>query len=740
MYKYYLRFLLLFIIPDAAAQVTLTLPTPCARNIIFNLDTSTTFCINTFVNITITTSTNVDSIYLNSSPGVSFFQIVNQTDTTAIFKLRYATDGTKEVKVVTCGGGCCDTTIISNAMYIKQTVSPIIIASEAVLFQSNSIAYDTLFSNYPSFCFSYLGSSIQTDTLILPADSLVYGPNVFEYFNCNDSIYCNFTTTLTIYVLQGLAAIANDTFCVTTPAFAVPIIESGVLFGAGIDSSNFNPVAAGVGLHTIYFIANLPGGATALDSCTVLVKAAAPPSLTLPEIVFENIPPFDAVVFPSGGTLSIEGVSSGVTIYPNLLPSLLSSVSYQYLDTITGCTASDTAIINVLPSFDQLMSTDTLCMSELPINLPTTTTIISGSGVAAGIFNVSTPGQYWIYQTATYSTSIAIDSFLIKVLPSPIAQFETFDTLFCEYDTPIILALSPTTTAGGTYSGGTSTTSTFAPSEQLCGTASFAKYIVKVGNCIASDSVLLRVECNPIINYDPLPVKYCKGSAARAITGLTPPNTTLSGPGITAGSINTPDLSNGTYSVYLQTTDTNFCTDFDTLIYQIIPLPTIVLSPYDSVICAGQTQTLSIAAPIPTATYSWQPTALFTDPNSSSTLFATTDISTPITIQITDTTLCSQINTLPFIIGSCYDGLVPELFTPNGDGKNDIFVINGIENSENVMSVFNRWGGLIISFYNYKNNWDGTIDNIQIPDGVYYYQIEIKTETKPLSGSLTIIR
>lgn len=62
--------------------------------------------------------------------------------------------------------------------------------------------------------------------------------------------------------------------------------------------------------------------------------------------------------------------------------------------------------------------------------------------------------------------------------------------------------------------------------------------------------------------------------------------------------------------------------------------------------------------------------------------------------------------------------LVPTIFTPNGDGKNDRFEIKGIQGYRGSrVQIFDRWGKLILDDEDYKNDWDGN----GLPDGTYYY-------------------
>jgi gliding motility-associated-like protein len=79
------------------------------------------------------------------------------------------------------------------------------------------------------------------------------------------------------------------------------------------------------------------------------------------------------------------------------------------------------------------------------------------------------------------------------------------------------------------------------------------------------------------------------------------------------------------------------------------------------------------------------------------------------------------------------------VFTPNGDGVNDLFEIKNIEKyPESELQIFNRWGEVIYRYVGYKNDWDGR----GIPDGTYYYLLSytFKGERKEYKGTVSVIR
>ncbi len=85
---------------------------------------------------------------------------------------------------------------------------------------------------------------------------------------------------------------------------------------------------------------------------------------------------------------------------------------------------------------------------------------------------------------------------------------------------------------------------------------------------------------------------------------------------------------------------------------------------------------------------------------------------------------------------------VPEGFSPNGDGINDLFVIKEIADfPKGVLKVFNRWGGLVFESADYQNNWDGTYNGEALPNGTYFYVLDLGLNAEePQKGYIYINR
>lgn len=85
--------------------------------------------------------------------------------------------------------------------------------------------------------------------------------------------------------------------------------------------------------------------------------------------------------------------------------------------------------------------------------------------------------------------------------------------------------------------------------------------------------------------------------------------------------------------------------------------------------------------------------------------------------------------------------LVPNAFSPNGDGINDTWQIEGVRGYFNAeFSVYSRTGVRVFYSLGYQKPFDGKYNGKVLPTGSYYYVIDLKTDCPKLTGSLTILR
>lgn len=110
------------------------------------------------------------------------------------------------------------------------------------------------------------------------------------------------------------------------------------------------------------------------------------------------------------------------------------------------------------------------------------------------------------------------------------------------------------------------------------------------------------------------------------------------------------------------------------------------------------------------------------------------------TVTVSDEFGCEIQDTITLIEPS--DIMLPNGFTPNGDGFNDFYVIKGIQGyPDNEINIFNRWGNLVYSANGYQNNWDGIGNNGNVlPDGTYFIVVDLNVEGKELLNDYIDLR
>ncbi|MFA5417397.1 MAG: gliding motility-associated C-terminal domain-containing protein, partial [Bacteroidales bacterium] len=85
----------------------------------------------------------------------------------------------------------------------------------------------------------------------------------------------------------------------------------------------------------------------------------------------------------------------------------------------------------------------------------------------------------------------------------------------------------------------------------------------------------------------------------------------------------------------------------------------------------------------------------------------------------------------------------PSAFTPNGDGKNDVFEIKGTGIKTLQIQIYSRWGELIFESNDMLKQWDGTINGNPAPTGTYVYQISYTSMINlsySYKGTVTLVR
>lgn len=137
--------------------------------------------------------------------------------------------------------------------------------------------------------------------------------------------------------------------------------------------------------------------------------------------------------------------------------------------------------------------------------------------------------------------------------------------------------------------------------------------------------------------------------------------------------------------------------------------------------------------------YSWSPITGLDNPNIKNPQ-ANPEFTTEYTLTVTGTGGCSVEATIKVVV--LQEIFIPNVFSPNGDGKNDQWVIRNISDYIGTkVQIFNRYGQKVFQNDNFILPWDGVLGGKPLPVGSYYYILDLANKSKTrYKGSVTILR
>jgi gliding motility-associated-like protein len=227
------------------------------------------------------------------------------------------------------------------------------------------------------------------------------------------------------------------------------------------------------------------------------------------------------------------------------------------------------------------------------------------------------------------------------------------------------------------------------------------------------------------------PVIICPGGSALISAGIGF-DAYLWSTGETAAIITVE--TEGEYSVVVTE---GFCTATDTVVVVVAPIPA---SMEDVTTCPGLP--VLVGPTFPTTSILWstgsEQDTIAVDMEGFYWFTALDDYGCTVVDSV-------EVRFLPSTEG---EGFVPNVFTPNGDGMNDVFQVDGLGLQDFSMQIYNRWGQILFETTNVQNGWNGGVDNQtsqRVPEGTYYYIITYKDlcatepDTKKV-GHVTVLR
>lgn len=203
----------------------------------------------------------------------------------------------------------------------------------------------------------------------------------------------------------------------------------------------------------------------------------------------------------------------------------------------------------------------------------------------------------------------------------------------------------------------------------------------------------------------------CTGSASDTITVHPKPNATIV----------------GTYEMY-----TNDQKQFLTYDYKT-----------GDQICASDSLKVSVQTVEPGATYKWTPARFFDKYSDVPVTYARVDFKSKIYVEVEDVYGCQNKDSLEILTKSCCEMTFPSAFTPNGDGRNDLFRPVTIGRREiETFRVVNRYGQTVYEARQSGQGWDGTMNGKPADVGTYFYVISFMCEKEKVDqgGEVILVR
>ena len=427
------------------------------------------------------------------------------------------------------------------------------------------------------------------------------------------------------------------------------------------------------------------------------------------------------------GTLSGNGVSAG-----NFNPAAAGvgnqTVNYYFEDEF-GCSnsATDAILVNPLPAVSITNNQSPYCISSAPAGLVLSPAggTLSGPGVTNNQFIPSQAGVGSFTLTYTYQDANGCDnSTTVTVqVTAPPSPTLTLPADVCITLPGVTMVASPS--GGNFHIDGINSTTLFTPSAEGPGIHVIDYIFIDNNGCIATATGTITVHDVPGITI-PLNANYCYETGTYAINP-TPAGGTLSGDNVFGSSIDLDGVSPGNYSVTYTYTDQFGCSATSTANYNVT---TPVQPGYTYKTSCFQTVSFASLITDPNFTYSWNVANTNTGTGMQYSTVLGTFGDLPVVFTVTDNYGCSYDSTGVIHVeeGAKLDNLIiPNIITPNGDGKNDYFQMPA-ELSECFsfkVIIVNRWGNLVYEMDSPSGKFEGKTKNGKdVDEGVYFYYID----------------
>lgn len=677
------------------------------------------------------------------------------------------------------GFGCVfDTTVTikANVAPIKPNLGPdtLVCNSQAILLMVSNVDNSA----------TYSWSNGQIGTSLIYVNS----PNTY-YVTATNAFSCATKDTIVVSVANGVtASLGNDTFyCASRLNVLRPVVSSNVtsyLWSDGSTADSLKIIAPGT-----YWVKCSSNASACTATSTIIVSdnavnAFAMPNdttlcagnsfnLALPQPANTSFtwndgtvgnshqitaPNVYTVMANNKGCLHTDIYQTFSTPMPTaslgndafycasstnvLRPATTNAISYLWNDgsmadtlkitsagtywvkvSANGCTASDTVNMADNPANAFVLPNDTtICAGDnfvLNLTPPTNTSITWSDGTIGVSHPITAPNVYTV--TASNNGCLNTKNYQAFVKPMPAVNLGS-DTFYCATKPNIIKPVSSSNVISYLWNNGS-----IADSLNIAGAGT---YWVKVSanGCHFSDTI--NVADNPVNSFSmPLDTIICERSMY-VLTLVQPVNTSITWNDGTMGNAHLINAA-GTYS---SVANSMGCLKPASFNVATKPLATVSLGK-DTTLCNNTDYLLKVS--YPQASFLWS--------NGSADTFLVAKMPGIYWVE-SSLNNCMFRDSVEVKYQKCdCETILPNAFSPNGDGINDVFVPKMECMPVNYqLSIFNRYGQPVFETKSFQQGWDGRKNGQPLPVGTYYYILTYYngglSTGERFTGSITLLR
>lgn len=596
-----------------------------------------------------------------------------------------------------------------------------------------SITFSALTPN-ASYQISYIDDGVTIGPITLVAN----GAGQITIIGLNKGLYTSFT-----FDLNGSTTVVSTGVVLSDPIFS-PVFNSYPPICAGDAppslpstsnngfSGTWTPAVVDNQSTGTYTFNPIPGSCALSVSITIIVTPKVVPVFSFGTGL--TICGSGTVPVLSNTSLNgITGTWNPAVVDPN------NSGTYVFTPSSTGCVTGTTFTVTVNPNITPTFpfgAGATICDGDAVPMLPNASTNgITGNWSPAVVSN-TTSGTYIFTPDAGQCAVPTTYAVTVNPRITPVFNFGTSESI-CSGETAPVLPTTSTNGITGTWSPAVvsntaSGTYTFTPASDPC-----------------APPVTVTVTVNPIIT----PTFSFGNSQSVCINSTPPVLPTVSTNGIT-GTWNPAIVDNQNSGAYTFTPAPGQCATNATFTYQVNPIPSVVNIRNDTTVYDGAVlppYNFSINIPVTGINWTNSNSSIGLAPSGSGTVpsFTATNMTDgPVTAVVTATpyvngcmgiTQSYKITVLPLN----KDIFVPNVFSPNTDGKNDLLFVYGNYIATLELRIFNQWGQLMVTLTDQKQGWDGKFRGSHQPVGVYVYVLKaVMTDGRHVNkkGSITLVR